>query len=70
MTSRKAEKCMLGNGLLHLGRAPSRGHQTMLKVYQPSFIRLSARNVPARRMRKELAIADGRDQSLIASQGT
>lgn len=52
---KKTEKCMLGNGSPHLGGAPSRGNQITLKVYQPSFIRLSARDVPASRMQEELA---------------
>lgn len=49
---KKTEKCMLLSP--HLGGAPSR-NQIALKVYQPSFIRLSACNVPASRMREELA---------------
>lgn len=52
---KKTTKCMLGNGSPHLGGALSLGNQIVLKVYQPSFIRLSARDVLARRMREELA---------------
>lgn len=64
------KKCMLGNGLPHLGRAPTRGNQITLKVYQPSFIRLSARKCSGEQDARGARKADGRDQSLIASQGT